>query len=109
MTSTFHTDFDKDLAGEIAFLALGAAGFIRDHAAADLRKHEGYMGLISKVICHAPMLAERWQQIGAGFEGVWLYDITERFGREWAETLIDGADETPEERLDYIIADETEK
>jgi len=102
-------EFDTDLADEVAFLALGAADFIRNHGAVNLREHEGYMGLIGKVICHAPLLAERWQEIGKDFEGVWLYDVTERFGREWTETLIDGADETPEQRLDYIIYDEMEK
>jgi len=109
MKSTTHPELDKDLADEIAFLALGAAEHIRENGPFDLRKHEGYMGLIDKVISHAPILAERWQRVGADFEGVWLYDVTERFGREWAETLLNEVDEEPKQRLDYIIDDEMEK
>ena len=109
MKSTAPPEFNRDLADEIAYLALGAAEYIRENGPFDLRKHEGHMGFISKVISHAPMLAERWRQVGSDFEGVWLYDVTERFGREWAETLLDEVDEEPKQRLDYIINDEMEK
>lgn len=99
-----------DIADEIAFLALGAAAALRDHGGANLDAYGGYMGFIAEVTRHAHMLANRWDQFAEGeFEGVWLYDVTERFGREWAETLLDGTDEDPAERLEYIVQDEMEK
>ena len=102
--------FDSDLADEIAFLAIGAAEYIRENGPFNLRKYDGYMGIISEVTRHAPLLAQRWRQLGPdGFEGVWLYDVSERFGREWTESLLDGANENPEQFLDYIINDEMEK
>lgn len=102
--------FDQNLADEIAFLALGAAEFLRDNRDVNLDKFNGYMGLISEVIRYAPLLSRRWRQMEIGeFDGVWLYDVTERFGREWAEELLSGSNEIPSERLEYIISDEMEK
>jgi hypothetical protein len=102
--------YDENLAEEVAFLALGAAGYLRENRDANLDKVEGYMGLISEVIRCAPLLERRWAQMDAGeFGGVWLYDVTERFGREWAESLLDDGGESPEERLECIIADEMNK
>ncbi|NCT68612.1 MAG: hypothetical protein GXC76_13375 [Rhodanobacteraceae bacterium] len=104
------TKFDQDLAEEVAFLALGAAGFLNGHRGVNLDAHDGYMGFIGKVIQHAPMLAEYWRRIEEdGFDGVWLYDVTERFGREWAEEIFAGSSESPAERLECIIEDEKEK
>lgn len=100
----------QESADEVAFLALGAADALRDHRNADLRKFGGYMGLISEVISCAPLLAKRWSQMQTGeFGGVWLYDVTERFGREWAEEILNGTEENPSDRLECIIADEMEK
>jgi hypothetical protein len=102
--------FQQDWAEEIAFLALGTANHLREHPEADLRKFGGYMGLISEVIRCAPLLLNRWSELETGeFGGVWLYDVTERFGREWAEELLSGKMESPIDRLEYIIADEIEK
>lgn len=102
--------FDAALAEEIAFLALGAADFLRERHGVCLDRFNGYMGLIHEVICHAPMLSERWERMDAGeFGGVWLYDVTERFGREWAEALLDKADVSPSEHLESIIEDEMGK
>lgn len=102
--------FQQDRAEEIAFLALGAANHLRQHPEANLSKFGGYMGLISEVIRCAPLLLSRWSEMEAGeFGGVWLYDVTERFGREWAEELLSGTTESPSDRLEYIIADEMEK
>lgn len=102
--------FDQDLAEEVAFLALGAADFMRDCQGADLNKFGGYMGLISEVTRCAPLLAQRRSHMAIGeFDGVWLYDVTERFGREWAEELLAGTNKSPSEQLEYIVADEMEK
>jgi len=102
--------FDKVLAEEVAFLALGAADFLDDHRNVNLDAWGGYMGFIGEVTRHAPMLAEYWERMGAdGYSGVWLYDVTERFGREWAEELFAGSDESPAEGLELIIDDEMEK
>lgn len=102
--------FDEDLCEEVAFLALGAAEYLRGRKDARLDKFGGYMGLITEVIRCAPLLELRWGQMDIGeFDGVWLYDVTERFGREWAEALLDGCTESPEERLECIIADEMDK
>lgn len=102
--------FDNVLAEEIAFLALGAADAFNSNPDASLDAHDGYVGFIGQVIRHAPMLAKRWMCMSEGeFTGVWLYEVTERFGREWAEVLISGADESPSERLEYIINDEMKK
>lgn len=94
---------------EIAFLALGAADFLKGHKDAELYAFNGYMGFIGEVICHAPMLASRWRKMDGAFGGVWLYDITERFGREWAEIIFSGEADDPEVLLDSIIEDEMEK
>lgn len=108
--ATASAKFDEDLAEEIAFLALGAADFLAEHPGTSLGAYDGYMGFIGQVIRHAPMLAERWRRMDEGeFDGVWLYDVTERFGREWAEEMIAGTDETPADRLEYIIDDEMAK
>ncbi len=108
--ATVNSKFDQDLAEEVAFLALGAADFLKDHRGTDLDAHGGYVGFIGEVIRHAPMLADRWHRLdGSDFCGVWLYDVTERFGREWAEGLFSGTDENPAERLDCIIEDEMGK
>ena len=104
--------FDVDLSEEVAFLALGAAEYLREASSGprNLDKFGGYMGLISEVISHAPLLLERWQQTEPEeFGGVWLYDVTERFGQELARVLLNGEDEKPAELLDQIIADESEK
>ncbi len=102
--------FDKDLADEIAFLALGAAETLKNHNGTKLDAFGGYMGFIAEVTRHAPMLIERWKRIEAnGFDGVWLYDVSERFGREWADELLNGTDESPAERLECIISDELER
>ena len=109
MSSTPPT-FDNDIADEIAFLAIGAAAYIREKRPFYLPKYDGYIGVISEVIQHAPLLAQRWRQFGPdGFDGVWLYDVSERFGRELAESLLGGADEKPDQLLDYIINNEMEK
>ena len=101
--------FDIGLAEEIAFLALGAAEYLRDHKGRDLSDFGGYMGFISEVILHAPILTARWQELRDDFSGVWLYDVTERFGREWAEALLDGDTQEPIEFLEYVITDEISK
>ena len=101
--------FDIGLAEEVAFLALGASECLRDHQGRDLCEFGGYMGFISEVIQHAPLLTDRWQETQNDFSGVWLYDVTERFGREWAETLLDGKTENSSEFLEYILADEAHK
>lgn len=94
---------------EVAFLALGAADFLKDHKDAELYAFNGYMGFISEVIRHAPMLVSRRRTMSDAFGGVWLYDITERFGREWAEIIFSGGTGDPEARLDSIIEDEMEQ
>lgn len=102
--------FDESLAEEIAFLALGAADVLKEHRGESLDAYDGYMGFIGEVIRHAPMLSERWRRMDAEeFSGVWLYDVTERFGREWAEELLNGTGLNPEEQLECIIVDEVEK
>ena len=102
--------FDEDLCEEVAFLALGAAEHLREQQDADLSRFGGYMGLIAEVIRCAPLLERRWRQMNVGeFDGVWLYDVTERFGREWAESLLENCTESPEDHLEYIIADEMGK
>lgn len=102
--------FDESLAEEIAFLALGAADVLKAHHRESLDTYGGYMGFIGEVIRHAPMLSERWRHMDAeGFGGVWLYDVSERFGREWAEGLLSGTGVNPEEQLECIIVDEMEK
>lgn len=105
-----HCKFDESLAEEIAFLALEAADVLKDHRGESLDAYDGYMGFIGEVIRYAPLLSERWRRMDAEeFGGVWLYDVTERFGREWAEELLNGIGVSPEEQLEYIIVDEMEK
>lgn len=102
--------FDKTLAEEIAFLALGADEFLKEHRETTLDSYGGYLGFIGEIISHAPMLSERWRRMESeGFGGVWLYDVTERFGREWAEELINKMGMSPASHLEYIIEDEMEK
>lgn len=101
--------FDVGLAEEIAFLALGAAEHLRDHKDRALCEFGGYMGFISEVIQHAPLLTARWQETQGEFSGVWLYDVTERFGREWAEALLDGNVGSASEFLENILDDEARK
>ena len=102
--------FDEGLSEEIAFLALGAADFLKNHQGVNFDAYDGYIGFIGEVTRHAPMLGKRWRLMRCGeFGGVWLYDVTERFGREWAEELINRTGESAAERLDYIIDDEMEK
>lgn len=97
-------------AEEVAFLALGAANLLREWQNADLSQFGGYMGFIGEVIRCAPVLWKRWTQIDAvAFPGVWLYDVTERFGHEWAGVLLTGAKKNPSERLESIISDELKK
>lgn len=105
-----HNTFDESLAEEIAFLALGASDTLKKHRGESLAAYDGYMGFISEIIRHAPLLSERWRRMDAEeFSGVWLYDVTERFGREWAEELLNGTGISPTERLESIIEDETGK
>lgn len=105
-----HCRFDDSLAEEVAFLALGAADVLKEHRGESLDAYDGYMGFIGEVIRHAPLLSERWRHMDAeAFGGVWLYDVTERFGREWAEELLNETGENPAELLESIIIDEMEK
>ena len=102
--------FDMSLCEEVAFLALGAADLLRERRGANLDGLGGFIGLITEVIRCAPMLQRRLNQVDISkFNGVWLYDITERFGHEWAEVLLNGGDESPEYRLECILADEMDK
>ncbi|CAM5319243.1 hypothetical protein [Rhodanobacter lindaniclasticus] len=99
--------FDVTPAEEIAFLALGAEDFLKEHRGACLDSYDGYMGLIGEVIRHAPMLSDRWARVNPEeFGGVWLYDVTERFGREWAEELFHRTGVSPASQLKSIIEDE---
>ena len=101
---------EMDLAAEVAFLTLGAYEAAKDQRRVDLSIHDGYMGFIENVICHAPMLARRWRAIERkGFDGVWLYDVTARFGQEWAKVLLRRSSESPEEILELIIDGEQGK
>jgi hypothetical protein len=103
-------EIDESLAEEIAFLALGAADALKEHRGISLDAYNGYMGFIGEVIRHASLLSERWRRMDVEeFSGVWLYDVTERFGREWAEELLTGTGVSPEEQLESIIIDEMEK
>ncbi|MGB3462621.1 MAG: hypothetical protein WBA33_11715 [Rhodanobacter lindaniclasticus] len=105
-----HFMFDESLAEEVAFLALGAADVLKKHRGESLDAYDGYMGFIGKIICHAPLLSERWRRMDVEeLGGVWLYDVTERFGREWAQELLNGADVSPAELLEHIIEDEMQK
>lgn len=105
-----HLKFDDDLSEEIAFLALGAGEYLRDVCSrTDLSSFGGYMGFISEVVRCAPLLLERWRHMTDEFGGVWLYDVTERFGREWAQVLLESKVEKPEDFLECIIADEMQK
>lgn len=102
--------FDEDLAAEIAFLTLGAAAFLRGFDGINLDVFGGYMGFVGEITRHAPMLVEQWKTAeSAGFDGVWLYDVTERFGREWAEAVFTRVSENPVDRLQCIIDDEMKK
>lgn len=106
-TGFAHAD---DIADEIAFLALGAAEALRNRCGANLDAYGGHMGFIAEVTRHARMIEDRWNQLPTGeFEGVWLYDVAERFGHEWAEMLLDNAYENPADFLEYIVRDEMEK
>ncbi|TAM32730.1 MAG: hypothetical protein EPN68_02525 [Rhodanobacter sp.] len=101
---------DKTLAEEIAFLALGAENFLKEHSDARLDLYDGYQGFIGEVIRHAPMLSERWRRMETDeFGGAWLYDVTERFGREWAEELFNQTGTSPASQLESIIKDEMDK
>lgn len=105
-----RSSFDVTLAEEIAFLALGAADYLRDLGGQDLDRFGGYMGFISEVIRQAPVVLDRWREFPEGeFCGVWLYDVTERFGREWAAALLNDEAENASEFLEYVIVDETQK
>ena len=102
--------FNESLAEEIAFLALGAADALKEHRGMSFDAYDGYMGFIGEIIRHAPMLSERWHRMAPDeFGGVWLYDVTERFGREWAEELLNVTGVSPAEQLECIIEDEMEK
>ncbi len=105
-----HSTFGESLAEEVAFLALGAADVLKEHRGESLDAYDGYMGFIGKIIYHAPLLSERWRRMDVEeFGGVWLYDVTERFGREWAEGLFNGTDVSPASLLESIIEDEMGK
>lgn len=96
--------FDRTYCEEVAFLALGAADSFREVDPPDLDRFGGYMGYIADVIRHAPMLMDRWQKVGPeGFGGTWLYEVTERFGREWGSVLLSEEDRRPADLLDQII------
>lgn len=101
---------DGELSEEIAFLALGAGEYLRRvYSPRDLDKFGGYMGIINEVVRCAPLLAARSRQLAGDFDGVWLYDVTERFGRQWTEALLAGGSVRPEAVLEYVIADEMGK
>ena len=100
--------FDVTLAEEIAFLALGAADYLRHLREVDLYRHGGYMGLIAEIVSHAPMVLDRWNRISHGeFPGVWLYDVTERFGYELARLLLKGEQGNPADLLERLVIEET--
>lgn len=108
--ATITSKINQTLAEEIAFLALGAEDFLKEHRGAPLDSYDGYLGFIGEVICHAPMLSERWHRMEAAeFGGVWLYDVTERFGREWAEELFNKTGKSPARQLESILEDEMDK
>lgn len=94
------------MAQECAFLAMGAADKLRESGVSNLDDFGGQIGFLTAVIRHAPLLTQWWERLKDEFPGVWLYDVTERFGREWAGILLVGSDETAEERLRKIIEDE---
>jgi hypothetical protein len=102
---------EEDVFDDIAFLALGAASYLRkNNLDTDLSFIGGYMGLIRKVISYAPLLAQRWNKIGAdGFDGVWLYDVTRRFGHDLAEAFLAKNDADPASILNLIISYELKK
>lgn len=103
--------FDLELAEEAAFLALGAASYLHEEQKGrSLDAYGGYLGFISEVVSLVPILIHRWRRFPEGeFSGVWLYDVTERFGREWAQALLEGDVESPQDVLEYIISDELQK
>ncbi len=99
-SSRHHHNLDQ----EVAFLAIGAAGYLQDHPDARLDQHDGYLGLISEVISYAPMLSDAWEKIRPeDFPSVWLYDVTERFGRGWAENLLSSGNISASSLLQSII------
>lgn len=105
-----HYKFDESLAEEIALLALGAADTLKKHHGESLDAYDGYVGFIGEVIRHAPLLSERWRRVDAEeFGGVWLYDVTERFGRKWAEELLNQTGVSPADQLEFIIDEEMGK
>lgn len=97
-------EFEQTFCEEVAFLALGAADSFREVNPPDLDKFGGYMGFIADVICHAPLLLDRWRKLGPeDFGGTWLYEVTERFGREWGYIILTDENLRPESLLDHII------
>jgi len=100
----------EDLAEEVAFLALGAAEYLRTERGFKRARLGGYMGVITEVIRCAPLLADRWRQVNEEeYAGVWLYDVTERFGREWAEALLEDTQQCAEDLLESILNDGIDK
>lgn len=98
--------FEPGLAEEIAFLALGAASVFPAHCNANPDSDVGFLRLIDEVIQNAPLLDDAWHRVGGeSFPGVWLYDITERFGQEWAKALLTGSEIRAPALLQLIIDD----
>lgn len=103
--AAFAQQFTLGMAQECAFLALGAMQQLTESGRCDLETFGGQMGFMTEVVRHAPLLAQNWLQLKDEFPGVWLYEVTERFGREWAQLLLDGSNESAVERLRTIIED----
>ena len=84
--------------------------FSRTIAASPSMHTTATWGSSAKLSVTHPLLSERWRRVNAEeFGGVWLYDVTERFGREWAKELLNSTGENPVELLESIIIDEMEK
>lgn len=99
--------YEEGLLDEVAFLALGAHAVVQESRAEEgLEIFGGHSGFIKKVTIHAPLLHRRWGELkNESFDGVWLYEVTERFGREFARALLAGNDKSPTEVLDSILND----
>lgn len=78
----------------IAYMAMGAQNTIRETKPAGtlpgrvVDAYEGQLGFIGAVIDHALILDRMADQLAGDLDGVFLYEIAEPFGEEYARQLI---------------------
>lgn len=89
---------------DTAYLAIGAAK-AWDAAAAERMPDIGQLEYVGEIIAFSKLLADKWDQCGDEYPGVWAYEVAEPFGERMGASLIFGHKLDPASLLDTLVAE----